>query len=287
MERSSCSRSQGHSTRSRRLISSSRARARPDSSGVLIATLRRGLRGHLLRGATLRRRSALRRRATLRRSALRRLRRRAGRHLLRLRGPAARVRRPPVQRLRRALGLRRVLALLDYEVLRAVRLLLVAVLEVLDEVVQGLLLVLRLQQVPDRLLRLGQRLLLGRRHLRDLEDVVAELGLDRPLDLALRRAEDGRVEALFLLSLCDVRELAALRLRGVVGGVLLRNGLPRRAGIELLQRGGRLGLLRVQHHQEVARLGLGEALLVLVVVVRDLGVGDLALVLDDRLLELV
>src|SRR4051794_12627648 len=268
-------------------MSSSRARARPDSSGVLIATLRRGLRGHLLRGATLRRRSALRRRSTLRRSALRRLRRRAGRHLLRLCGPAARVRRPAVQRLRRALGLRRVLALLDHEVLRAVRLLLVAVLEVLDEVVQGLLLVLRLQQVPDRLLDLGERLLLGRRHLRDLEDVVAELRLDGPLDLALRCGEDRRVEALLLLALRHVGQLAALCLGSVVGRVLLGHLLPRLTRLERLERGGGLRLLRVQDHEKVARLGLREALLVLVVVVRDLGVGDLALVLDDRLLKLV
>src|SRR3954447_7731965 len=172
IERSSCSRSHGHSTRSRRLISSRRASARPDSSGVLIeARLRARLRR---RG-----RAALRRlrRALLRclRCALRCLRcalrclRCALRHLLRR--PTARLRAAAVERLGGRLGLRRVLALVDDVALGAVRLRLVVLLELGDEVVERLLLRLRLEQVLDRVVHLGQRLLLGRLHVRDLEDV--------------------------------------------------------------------------------------------------------------------
>ena len=49
----------------------------------------------------------------------------------------------------------------------------------------------------------------------------------------------------------------------------------------------RLGLRLGQDDPQVAPLGLGEALLVLVVVRRDLGLGDLALALGDLVADLV
>src|SRR5438094_1049330 len=101
------------------------------------------------------------------------------------------------------LGLRRVLAVLRDEVLAAVRLVLPLLAEVLDEAVKRLLLVLGGQQLLDRLLGLRQRLLRGRGDLLDLEDVVAELGLDRPVELALLGLEDRGVERLLLLALGD------------------------------------------------------------------------------------
>src|SRR3954451_23407132 len=215
IERSSCSRSHGHSTRSRREIASRRASASPDRSGSLTlgrpplrGGLRRRLRRDLLRRgpATLRRRGA----ALLRHGHLLRgagLRRTAG------------LRRAAAHGGGRRVLLRRVAALVDDVALRAVGHVLVALLEVLDEVVQRLLLRLRLEQVLDRRLDLIERLLLRRRDLRDAEDVVAELRLDRTGDHALLRAEDRGVEALLLLALGHARELAALRLRGVVRGV--------------------------------------------------------------------
>ena len=75
--------------------------------------------------------------------------------------------------------LRRVLAVLRHVALAALRLLLPLLAEVLDERVQRLLLVLRGQQLLDRRLGLLERLLRGLGDLVDLEDVVAELRLDR------------------------------------------------------------------------------------------------------------
>src|SRR5439155_8727721 len=175
---------------------------------------------------------------------------------------------------RRALRLRRVLAVLRHEAVAAVRLVLPALLEVLDEVVQSLLLVLRLQQLLDRRRRLRERLLAGRRDLRDVEEVVAELRLDRALELALGRLEDGVVERLLLLALGDREQLAALVLGGLVDRVLLGDRLE---ALARLQRGERLvglGLRLGQHDPQVTALGLREARLVLVEVVGDLRLGD-------------
>src|SRR4051794_18353671 len=284
IERSSCSRSHGHSTRSRREIASRRASASPHRSGALTRgrpPFRGGLRRRLRRDLLRRRGAPLRRRGpTLRRH--RHLLRRAG-----LRRGTAGLRRAAAHGRGRRLLLRRVVALVDDVVLRALRHLLVAVLEVLDEVVQRLLLRLRLEQVLDRRLDLLERLLLRRGDLRDAEDVVAELSLDRTRDHALLRAEDRGVEALLLLALGHAGELAALRLRGVVRGVLLGDLRPRGTRLDGLEGGVRLCLLGGEHDLEVTRLGLGEALLVLVVVVLDRSVGDGALVLDDALLQLV
>src|SRR5207237_4933655 len=96
--------------------------------------------------------------------------------------------------LRGRLRVRPVAALRRGEALGADRLVAVALLEVLHEVVEGRLLRLRLEQVADRVGRLGERLLGRRRDLRDLEDVVAELRLDRALELALLRAVARRVD---------------------------------------------------------------------------------------------
>src|SRR4051812_5519157 len=290
IDRSSCSRSHGHSTRRRRVISSRRASASPDRPGWLTG-------GRWLRAGRRRRRSRLR--SAARRRAARCAARRRGaaaarrdRHLLRrARGrcrPAARGHRRRTARRRGIrLRLRRVLALRDDVALGAGGHVLRALLPVLHEVVQRLLLLLRLEQVLDRRLHLRQRLLLRGRDLRDAEDVVAELRLDRAEHLVLRRAEDRGVESLLLLALGHSRQPAALRLRRRVGRVLLRDLRPRRARLDRLERGVGLRLLRREHDLQVARLGLREALLVLVVVVLDRGVGDGRLVLHDALLELV
>ena len=183
--------------------------------------------------------------------------------------------------------LRRVLAVLRREVVAAVGLVLPLLAEVLDERVQRLLLVLRREQLLDRRRRLLERLLRGLVDLVDLEDVVAELGLDRTLELALLGLEDRVVERLLLLALGDRRQLAALRLGGVVDRVLLGDLRERLAGLE--RRLGLLGLrLRLgQDDAQVAPLGLGELGLVLVVVVLDLLVGDLVLALGDLVADLV
>ena len=184
-------------------------------------------------------------------------------------------------------GLRRVLAVLRDEALAAVRLLLPALAEVLDVGVERLLLVLRGQQLLDRLLGLVARLLRGLGDLVDLEDVPAELRLDRALELALLRGEDRVVEGLLLLALGDGGQLAALRLGGVVDRVLLGHRLEGLAVLERLLGLVRLGLGLGQDDREVAPLGLREALLVLVVVVGDLLLGDLVLALDDLVADLV
>src|SRR3954451_11272252 len=111
IERSSCSRSHGHSTRRRRVISSRRARLARALSSNGLAAGRRGAGARGLRGL------------------LRRLRR------------ATRCRRGP------GLGLRRVAAVRDQVGLGALGLVLVVLAELLDEVVQRLLLVLGLQKV--------------------------------------------------------------------------------------------------------------------------------------------
>src|SRR4051812_5569131 len=191
-------------------------------------------------------------------------------------------------RLRRAAGgrrrvrllLRRVRAVRDQVVLGALRLVAVVLAELRDEGVERLLLVLRLEQVPDRLLGLRERLLRGWSLLRDLEDVVAELRLDGTgRDLLLCR-EDRVVEGLLLLPLGDARKLAALSLGGLVDRVLLRDRSPALAACERLLGGRGLGLGLRQHDEQVTALGLREALLVLVVVGRDLSVADLVLALD-------
>ena len=176
---------------------------------------------------------------------------------------------------RRRRRLRRVLAVLRHVVLAALRLLLPLLAEVLDERVERLLLVLRRQHLLDRRLGLLERLLRGLGDLVDLEDVVAELRLDRAVDLALLGLEDRVVERLLLLALGDGGQLAALRLGGVVDRVLLGDRLERLAGLE--RRLGLVGLgLRLgQDDAQVAPLGLRELGLVLVVVVLDLLVGDL------------
>src|SRR4051812_41907299 len=187
IERSSCSRSHGHSTRSLRVISSRRARlARaPSSTGLLPGGRGARTRRLLLRGGGLRRLAGSRR--------------------------------------RRRLLLRSVAAVRDQVGLRALRLVLVVLAELGDEVVQRLLLVLRLQEVLDRLLGLRERLLRGRGDAGDLEVVVAELGLDRTRQRALLGVEDRVVEGLLLLALGDAGQLAALRLRRLVDRVLLRH----------------------------------------------------------------
>src|SRR3954468_17245143 len=155
IERSSCSRSHGHSVRSRRVISSRRASASPEASGPLTRVrLRAGGRG--LRRRLLRRCGTLRRRALLRD-----LLRHAGRGRTRLRC-SARLRVAAAHGLRVGLRLRRVLALRHDVALRAVRHVRVALLVVLDEVVQRRLLALRLEQALDRRLHLLERLLLRR-----------------------------------------------------------------------------------------------------------------------------
>jgi hypothetical protein len=169
---------------------------------------------------------------------------------------------------------------------RAVGLLLVLLAEVLDERVERLALALLAEHVADRLLGLVEGLLRGLLDLRDLEDVVAELRLDRPLELTPLGREDGVAEVLVLLALGEVGELAALALGGLVDRHALGDGPEALAALELTLGlvGLRLGL--GDHHVEVAALGLGEALLVLLVVLLDVGVGDLRLVLGHLLREL-
>src|SRR4051812_4153611 len=251
IERSSCSRSHGHSTRSLRVISSRRARlARaPSSTGLLPGGRGARVRRLLLRGGGLRRLAGSRR--------------------------------------RRRLLLRSVAAVRDQVGLRALHLVLVVLAELGDEVVQRLLLVLRLQEILDRLLGLPERLLRRRSDLRHLEDVVAELRLDRTDDRAFLGAEDRGVEGLLLLPLGHAGQLAALRLGGLVDRVLLRDGRPALAAVEGGLRGAGLGLGARQDDQQVAALRLSEALLVLVVVARDLRVGDLVLALDDLRADIV
>ena len=132
-----------------------------------------------------------------------------------------------------------------------------------------------------------ERLLRRLGDLVDLEDVVAELRLDRAGELALGGREDGVVEGLLLLALGDRGELAALRLGGLVDRVLLGDGLPGVAALDRRLGGVGLGLGLGQDDEQVTPLGLGEALLVLVVVLLDLGVGDLVLALGDLLADLV
>jgi hypothetical protein len=62
---------------------------------------------------------------------------------------------------------------------------------------------------------------------------VAELGLDRAGDLAAVGREYGLVERLLERALGLRRELAALRLGGLVDRELPRDGLPRVAALEL------------------------------------------------------
>ena len=107
-----------------------------------------------------------------------------------------------------------------------------------------------------------------------------------PSTSPLLAREDGVLERLVLLALGDRRELAALRLGRLVDRVLLDDLLPALAGVERL-----LGLLGLrlglgQDDQQVAPLRLGEALLVLLVVLLDVRVGDLLGVLGDVLGEL-
>src|SRR3954452_17265373 len=139
----------------------------------------------------------------------------------------------------RRLRLRAVLAVGRLEALAAARLGLPALAVVLAELVERLALAVALQDLLDRRLGLRERLLLRLGDLRDLEDVVAELRLHRTGELALLRVEDRGVERLLLLALGDAGEQTALGLRCLVDRVLLRDALPRLAG---LQRA--LGLLR-------------------------------------------
>src|SRR5215211_77164 len=179
-----------------------------------------------------------------------------------------------------------VVALGHPEVVRAVRLVLVLLAEVLDEGVERLLLVLGLEEVADRVRGLLERLLRGRRDLRYLEDIEAELGLQGALQLVLLGTEDRLVERLLLLALGDVGELAALRLGGVVDRVPLGDRLEAVASPDRGLGLGGLGLGLGDHHVQVAPFRLCEALPVLLVVVLDVGVGDLALALGDLLREL-
>src|SRR4051812_36230669 len=199
------------------------------------------------------------------------------------RGPGARARAPggarPALRLRRRalLGgaavlrlrlrlrggrggvlLRAVLAVGRREALAAGGLFLPALAVVLAERVQRLALVLAGEDLLDRRLGLLERLLLGRGHLADLEDVVAELRLDRADELAAVGLEDRVVEGLLLLALGDAGELAALALRCLVDREALGDGAPGLAGVERL-----LGLLGAglglrEHDAQVTPLGLRE-----------------------------
>ena len=187
---------------------------------------------------------------------------------------------------RRRLRLRRVLALVHDEALATVRLRLPLLAQLGVELVVGGLLVARLQLLADRRGRLLQRLLLGRRDLLDLEDVVAELDLDRAAELALVGREQRRVEVLLLRALGDAQQLAALALGGVVDRVALGDGRPALIALERLQRGVGVGLGLRQHEADVARLGLREARLVLLVERRDGLVGHLVGALDGLLAQL-
>src|SRR3954447_21629302 len=157
----------------------------------------------------------------------RRRRRRRARRVVGLRDGAGSACRGGVLRLRR------VLAVLRDEAGAAVRLVLPLLAEVLDEAVERLLLVLRRQQLLDRLVGLLEGLLRGRRDLLDLEDVVAELRLDRPDELALLGLEDRLVERLLLLALGDGEQDPALALGGLVDGELLGHRLERSAARDL------------------------------------------------------
>src|SRR5918994_5764522 len=231
IERSSCSRSQGHSRRSLRVTSSSRSSAAERSLTAL--GLLRGLRCWRRRG---------------------------------LRGGLLPARVAAGGGAGFGLVLRSVLALGHAVIVRAVGLVLVVLAEGLDELVERLLLALGAQQVLDRLLGLVERLLRGLRDLLDLEDVPAELGLDGTLELALLGLEDRRVEGLLLLSLRHGREQAGLGLRSLVDRVLLHHLLEGLPGRERLLGPVCLGLGLGQHHAQVTALRLGEALLVLLVV---------------------
>src|SRR4051794_1169673 len=187
----------------------------------------------------------------------------------------------------RRLRLRAVLAVGGREALAAARLAPPALAVVLAELVERLALGVALQDLLDRRLGLGERLLLGGRDLRDLEDVVAELRLHRAGQLALLRLEDRLVQRLLLLALGDVGEQAALRLRGLVDRVLLRDALPRLTGLQRALGLLRAGLLLGEHDPEAAALGRRELRLVLVVVGLDLGVRDLARGLRDLLGQLL
>src|SRR5690606_35168340 len=142
-------------------------------------------------------------------------------------------------------------------------------------------------EAADRLLRLLERLLVGRRDLRDLEDVPAELRLHRAAELAALGGEERLVELLFLLALRDAGELAALVLRRLVDREVLRDGAE---GLAARQPAARLVGLRLRARHDdggVTALGLGEALLVLLVVLLDVLVGDLVGALEHLLADLV
>src|SRR4051794_671020 len=159
-------------------------------------------------------------------------------------------------------GLRAVLAVGGLVAVRALRLFLPALREVLHEGVQRLLLVLGLERLLDRLLGLGQRLLRGVGDAGDREDVVAVLGLDRALELVLGGREDGLVQVGVERALGLRGQLAAGGLGGVVDRVLLGDRGP---GVARLQGGvGLVGvaLLLGQYDAQVTLLGLGEAGLV-------------------------
>src|SRR3954468_16528682 len=245
MERSSWSRSHGHSRRRRRVSASRRATASATSSGEA-----------LTRGPA---RLALWLRLLL---------------LL-------------LRRVRRRRGLRAVLALGRLVAVAALGQALPLVAELLREGFERLLLVLRGEQLLDRRRRLLERLLRGRGDLVDHEVVVAELRLHRALELTLLGAEDRVVERLLLLALGHRRQLAALVLGLRVDRVLLGDRLPRLAALERLERGRRLRLVLGQNDAHLALLGLGEAPLVLVVVVADLRGADVASALADLVDDLL
>jgi hypothetical protein len=187
----------------------------------------------------------------------------------------------------RRLLLRRVVAVLRHVGVAALRLVLPALAVVLAEGLQRLALVLLRQDLLDRRGGLAQRLLVLRRDLLDLEDVVAELRLDGPDGLALVGLEDRRVERLLLGALGDAGQLAAAVLGLLVDRVLLGDLAPRLAAGQCGLGGVRVGLGLRQDDPQVAALRLGEARLVLVVVLADLGVGDLVLALGDLLRDLL
>src|SRR3954454_16891683 len=156
-------------------------------------------------------------------------------------------------------GLRPVLAVGGLVAVRALRLLLPALREVLHEGVQRLLLVLGLERLLDRRLGLRERLLAGLGDIGHGEVVVAVLGLDRADELVLVGGEDRVVELLVERALGLGGQLAAGRLGGVVDRILLGDALPGLTGLE-----GGLGLLGLglglgQHDAQVPLLRLGEA----------------------------
>ena len=115
-------------------------------------------------------------------------------------------------------GLTAVAAVGDHVVGRAVGARPPVVAEGRGELVELLLLLLRDQQLLDPLLGLLEALLGGLGDLRDAEDVVAGVGLDRADDLLRDRGEHRGVELRVLLALGDAQQLAALLLRGGVVG---------------------------------------------------------------------